>query len=110
MEEILAGILIAQGNLGDETRGLFERSLAISIRNEGPDGLNAAVGNCNIGRFYHRLGNIQPTVDSQRTQLLLAKSHFVEAQREGRGLPQGKHRRNWLLATYQHCARGWGYG
>ena len=41
----LASILMAQGQLGDETRGLYERFLSISIRNEGPDGPNTASGN-----------------------------------------------------------------
>lgn len=33
----LANVLIAQGKLGDETKGLYELFLANSIRNEGPD-------------------------------------------------------------------------
>jgi hypothetical protein len=78
---LLATILEAQGKFGDETRESYERSLAISIRNEGPDGLNTAAGNFSIGAFYHHLANIQPTVDLKFAQLLLAKSHFVEALR-----------------------------
>jgi tetratricopeptide (TPR) repeat protein len=79
--DLLARILSAQGKLGDETRGLYERSLAISIRNEGPDGLNAATGSYNIGLFYHQLAAKQSTADATQTYLILAKSHFVEAQR-----------------------------
>jgi hypothetical protein len=41
---LLANILSRQDQLGDETRGLYERCLAISIRNEGPDGSNTASG------------------------------------------------------------------
>jgi tetratricopeptide (TPR) repeat protein len=78
---LLASILSVQGKLGDETRGLYERSLAISIRNEGPDGFNAATGNYNIGEYYQELAIKQSTVDAMRTHLTIAKSHFVEAQR-----------------------------
>jgi hypothetical protein len=34
-----------QGNYGDETKELHERSLAIFIRNEGLDGVNTEGGN-----------------------------------------------------------------
>jgi hypothetical protein len=78
---LLARILDAQGKLGDETRGLYDRSLAISIKNAGPDGLNVATGNYNIGLFYEKLAVEQSTVDAMRTHLTIAKSHFVEAQR-----------------------------
>jgi tetratricopeptide (TPR) repeat protein len=78
---LLARILSEQGNLGDETRGLYERSLAISIRKEGPDGLNAASGNFNIGLFYEQLASKQSTADAMRTHLPIAKSHYIEAQR-----------------------------
>jgi hypothetical protein len=40
----LARFLSGQGQLGDETRGLYERSLAIYIRNDGP---NTATENYN---------------------------------------------------------------
>jgi hypothetical protein len=78
---LLACIFQAQGNFGDETKELYERSWAITIRNVGPDGLNTAVGNFNIGTFYHNSATKQSTVELGRTQLLLAKSHCVEAQR-----------------------------
>jgi hypothetical protein len=79
--DLLASILNAQGKLGDETKGLYERSLAISIRNEGPDGLNVATGYCHIGEFYEKLAIKQSTVDAARTYLILAKSHHEQAQR-----------------------------
>jgi hypothetical protein len=78
---LLARILEAQFKFGDETRGLYEHSLALSIENNGPDGLNAAISNHNIGGFYFKLAKIQPTLDAKRTQLLLAKSYYEEAQR-----------------------------
>jgi hypothetical protein len=67
-----------QGKLGDETEGLYKRSLAISIRNEGPDGSNTAIGNKHLGLFHYRLAYEQVTVDLQQMQLLLAKSYFEE--------------------------------
>jgi tetratricopeptide (TPR) repeat protein len=78
---LLADILRLQNKLGDETRELHERSIAISIRNDGLDGLNAAHGNHNIGMFYGELAKIAILIDSKRAQLLLAKSHFEEAFR-----------------------------
>jgi hypothetical protein len=68
--DLLARILSAQGKLGDETRGLCERSLPISIRNEGPDGLN---GNYYIDELHKKLAVKQSTVDAFRTNLILAK-------------------------------------
>lgn len=47
--DLLARILATQCKLGDETRRLLERSLAIFIRNTGKDGINTVVGNSNIG-------------------------------------------------------------
>jgi tetratricopeptide (TPR) repeat protein len=79
--DLLARILRAQSRLGDETRELSERALAIYAKNHGPDGLNTACGNDNVGDFYYELAEMQPTIDSKRTQLLLAKSHFEEALR-----------------------------
>jgi hypothetical protein len=78
---LLARILQLQGKFGDQTRGLYECSLALSIRDEGPDGLNTAIGNCSIGLFYYLLAKKQSTVNSKRTQLLLAKSHLIESER-----------------------------
>jgi tetratricopeptide (TPR) repeat protein len=78
---LLAHVLRAQGKLGDETRGLYERFLAIFIRNEGPDAQNSANGNFSLGIFHYQLSCEQAIVDSQQTQLLLAKSYFEEAIR-----------------------------
>jgi tetratricopeptide (TPR) repeat protein len=49
---LLANILQAQGNLGDETKKLFERSLAIEFRNSGPDGINTAISHSALGSYY----------------------------------------------------------
>lgn len=43
--------------------------------------MNSATTNFNICFFHHQLARIPPTVDLKRTQLQLAKSYFVEAQR-----------------------------
>jgi hypothetical protein len=102
--DLLAGILWSRGKFGDETRGLYERYLTISIRNEGPDGLNTATGNFNIGGFYYHLANKQPTVDSKQKQLLLAKFHFAEALRirskvHGPTHPSSVHVSSWLTTV-----------
>jgi hypothetical protein len=78
---LLSRILLKQGKLGDETKELFERSLAISVVNEGPDGLNTAGGNIAISQFHYKLAMIQSTISIKRTQLLLAKSYAEEAVR-----------------------------
>jgi hypothetical protein len=39
---LLASILVSRDKLGSETKELFEQSLASSIRNFGPDGVNTA--------------------------------------------------------------------
>jgi hypothetical protein len=51
----LAAIMRAQEKYGDETKGLYERFLAISIRNTGPDGQSTAIGNCSLGIFHYQL-------------------------------------------------------
>jgi hypothetical protein len=80
---LLASILRQQRKLGDETKDLFERSLAITIQNEGPNGSDSATGYFNLGVFHYQLADIQATIDVhlQQTQLLVAKAHFEEAFR-----------------------------
>jgi tetratricopeptide (TPR) repeat protein len=77
----LANILRGQDQLGDETRGLYERCLSIFIRNGGPDGPSTAAGNFNLGRYYHQLAVKQATVALKQKQLLLAKVYFEESHR-----------------------------
>jgi hypothetical protein len=64
-----------------ETTRMYEHFLAISIRNSGPDGLSAAIGNYNLGLFYCLLAREQATVNVQQTQLLLSKLHYEETHR-----------------------------
>jgi hypothetical protein len=57
---LLARILCAQKDLKDQTRVneirvLFERSLGISIRNEGPFGMNTATAYLSFGKYYLKL-------------------------------------------------------
>jgi hypothetical protein len=49
---VVANILMEQGNLEDETRGLYECYVACAISNDGLDHSNTATGNANLGRFY----------------------------------------------------------
>jgi tetratricopeptide (TPR) repeat protein len=72
---LLATILQKQDELGDQTKKLFERSIAIFIRDVGLDGANTAGAYVTIGQFYIKVARIQSTVDLKRKQLLLAKSY-----------------------------------
>jgi hypothetical protein len=78
---LLANILRVQSKLGDETKGLYDRSLRISIINEGKDASITAIRTMNFGLFYVELANIQPTAPLRREQLLQAKSHIFEGNR-----------------------------
>jgi tetratricopeptide (TPR) repeat protein len=78
---LLSRILRTQGEFGDETKELLERSLAIFTINEGPDGMNTAVVNIEIGEFHYNFAMVQSTISMKRTQLQLAKSYSEEAIR-----------------------------
>jgi tetratricopeptide (TPR) repeat protein len=78
---LLGTILSSQGNIGDETKRLFEHALAIFIRNEGPDGLNTGATNANLAEFHFDLAERQPGADAKKLHLLLSKRYFKEAVR-----------------------------
>jgi hypothetical protein len=78
---LLANILRKQGQLGDETRGLYERFLANSILHKGPDGSNTASGKYNLGLFYGQLAGVQTIVVLKQKQLQLAKAYYKESYR-----------------------------
>jgi hypothetical protein len=80
-----------QGKYGDETKELFERSLAIYVMNEGPDGSNTAAGNIAIGRFHYNLAKIQSVISIKRSQLLLAKPYAEEGVRIVRKIHNPTH-------------------
>jgi hypothetical protein len=78
---LLANILRSQGNLGDEVRTLYERSLAIHSKHEGPH-TNTAICNIHLGQFYlqraetHFIAN-----DKFKENLLSSEIFFNEALR-----------------------------
>jgi hypothetical protein len=76
---LLANILMSQGNVGEETKKLFVRYLINLIKNEGADGINTAVGNADMGRYYKQLAEVQPTVALKKKQLLLAQTYLDKA-------------------------------
>jgi tetratricopeptide (TPR) repeat protein len=78
---MLANILQCQGKLGDETKELHERSLAIDIRNGGPDSYNTAVRNGKLGDFHQFLAKKQSNYESKKEHLRLSNSYFSEAVR-----------------------------
>jgi tetratricopeptide (TPR) repeat protein len=80
--DLLARILQSQGKFKDETKRLFERSLAIFIGREGPDGVNTAISNINTGSYFYELAQRLPTVDTKRKHFLVSKlyrkrKHFL---------------------------------
>jgi tetratricopeptide (TPR) repeat protein len=77
----LARILVSQGNLGDETMELLERALAITTKNNGPDGTNTAISNVHLGAFYHKLADKQQISRRKVEYLCLSKSKLEEAVR-----------------------------
>jgi tetratricopeptide (TPR) repeat protein len=79
--DLLARILQSQGKFEDETKRLFEHSLAICIRNEGPNGVNSAMVSMNIGLYYFQLARRQPTIDTEREYFLISKSYIEEGLR-----------------------------
>jgi hypothetical protein len=78
---LLARILTAQDNLGNETMDLFERSLANNTKNYGLDGINTAISNSNLGAFYHQLEDTQQNAQKRKEYLRMSKSTFKEALR-----------------------------
>jgi tetratricopeptide (TPR) repeat protein len=78
---LLANILQAQGNLGSETQELLQRSLVITIRNCGSEGVNTAVSNYNLGVFYHHRAQVSQTAETKKNNLQLSGSNFKESLR-----------------------------
>jgi hypothetical protein len=75
---VLTNILVGQGKLGDETKQLYERYLAICRRNEGPDGINTAIGNYQLGNFHLKVGTKYKMDSIQRNeQLRLARPYVI---------------------------------
>jgi tetratricopeptide (TPR) repeat protein len=78
---LLATILMEQEKLGDETKELIERALAIHIRLEGPDGANTSVIITRLGIFHLQLAKIHTEIALRKPFLLQAKAYFEEAVR-----------------------------
>jgi hypothetical protein len=78
---LLAECLRKQDNLKNETKELFERSLAIDVKHEGPDGVNTSISNKNLGLFYCQLADTDLNTDKRKEHLRLSVSHFTEAFR-----------------------------
>jgi tetratricopeptide (TPR) repeat protein len=84
---LLANILQAQFNFGNETKELFERSLAINMKHCGPDELNTASSFINIGTLYYLRATLPQTsdtrrsVDTRKEHLRISISTYKEALR-----------------------------
>jgi hypothetical protein len=77
----LTNILSLQGKMGDETKELYERCLAIQTKQEGPDARNTAVVNIDMGEFYHDLAEIQQTTEMKVEYLRVSLSKHKESVR-----------------------------
>jgi hypothetical protein len=72
---------MAQSKLGSETKELLEQTLAIGIRDYGPDGDRTAIGRYNLGIFYRMLAEVQHTAEIRKENLHLSESMIKEALR-----------------------------
>jgi hypothetical protein len=95
---LLARILQEEGK-GDETKELFERSLAMTVRNQGPDGANTAIGNSETVQFHYKIAMTSSTGHKKRTQLLLAKYYLEEAIRIETKIHNPTHPNRFSSAT-----------
>jgi hypothetical protein len=79
---LLAGILQKQGMLGDEEKELLQTCLFISVKYEGTDSINAAIGNRNLGHFHQSVvATRKLDVDTGKEHLKLSLSFYEEALR-----------------------------
>jgi tetratricopeptide (TPR) repeat protein len=78
---LLASILQSQGNLGSETKELYERALAIEIKNYGSEGVDTAISNFNMGAFYYFRAQGNQTAEIKKKHLLMSESKCKEALR-----------------------------
>lgn len=78
---LLASILLKQGKLGYETKELLEKSLALDIKNCGPEGSNTAQAFWSLGDYYYLLAEKEQTDEAQKEHLRLSKVKYEEALR-----------------------------
>jgi hypothetical protein len=79
---LLARILAAGKGPGDERiLTLAKESLAIILKNQGPDGRDTAVSNNNLAVYYYQQVFVLTTIPAQEASLKLAKTHILEAIR-----------------------------
>jgi tetratricopeptide (TPR) repeat protein len=78
---VLAQILQTQSKLGNETKELYERCLAINIKNFGSEGINTAASNSNLGTFHHRQAEESLSAGIRKEYLSLSVSKLKEALR-----------------------------
>jgi tetratricopeptide (TPR) repeat protein len=76
---LLARVLQAQGNLGSETKELYERALAVHIRNYGPEEVNTAVLNFNMGDFYCLRAKEDQIAEIKKDHLQLSESKYKKS-------------------------------
>lgn len=57
---------------------LFERSLAINVEHEGPDGLNTSISSKNLAQFYLQLASSTRINDERKEHSILSISYCTE--------------------------------
>jgi hypothetical protein len=62
---LLARIFMAQGKLGSETKEMLDRYLAIGSKHWGPDGINTAGANGDLGYYHYFLANTQEGINKE---------------------------------------------
>lgn len=78
---LLGDILKTQGKLGNETKELFERALAIYTDFFGPNMVNRAVTNARLGSYYYMLAHTQQIAETKKENLHLSISFYKESLR-----------------------------
>eukprot|EP00596_Hydrurales_sp_CCMP1899_P005726 CAMPEP_0119052570 /NCGR_PEP_ID=MMETSP1177-20130426/73828_1 /TAXON_ID=2985 /ORGANISM="Ochromonas sp, Strain CCMP1899" /LENGTH=425 /DNA_ID=CAMNT_0007032189 /DNA_START=251 /DNA_END=1528 /DNA_ORIENTATION=- len=96
---LLARVLRQQGHFGDETRGFYERALAITQGNEGADGVNVGSISTNIGSFFYESARVQTATDLKREQQMLGKFHYENGYRIYLKLYGANHPDTKLIAS-----------
>ena len=77
----LARVLLKSGCLGDETRDLFRRALAVYIVCDGADGLLVMEACENLGSLHFQRGSICVCTDQMKIEFRFSDRYFNEALR-----------------------------
>ena len=77
----LAKVLHESGNIGDETKGLYRRALAVYQISDGPDALLVMEANANLGLLHYQRGKAGCDELLTRIEFRFSKRYYDEALR-----------------------------